>query len=639
MRVIGTAGHVDHGKSSLVRALSGIDPDRLQEEKARGMTIDLGFAWLDLPGASGRPEAVGIVDVPGHIDFIKNMLAGVGGIDAALLIVAADEGVMPQTREHLAILHLMGVTQAVVAMTKIDLIDDEEWLDLVELEIDELLEGTDLAGAPVVRVSAHTGVGLDALRIALAHALAELPPRRNRARPRLPIDRIFSLSGFGTIVTGTLSDGRLRVGDRVEILPAGLEARVRGLQTHKQPVEEGEPGSRLAINLTGVSVEDLHRGDVVARPGDARATTLLDVSFRLLADVEQPLPHNCAVDFFTGAAETPARVRVLGVEQIEPGGQGWLQLRLARPVAAEPGDRYILRRPSPSSTLGGGVILDAHPRRRWKRFDPAVIERLETLAQGTPGEILLQTLERTPLTTLPDLLARSGLDLETARAAYADLMATDAVLELGAGQDAAILSAGQWQEITGQLVGLLADFHAQAPLRRGLPHSEARTRLTIGGRTLSPRLFAGLAERAGHEGLVQADDSFIWQAGFAPQPTPGQQAAVTRTLAAFAAAPFTPPNQAETLKLLGNDEALLEMLVEQSLLLRFGGILLRPEDFLAMRTVVTRHLRDKGSITLAETRDLFSTSRKYAQAMLEELDAQRVTRRQGDLRVLRGGEG
>ncbi|MFZ1752206.1 MAG: selenocysteine-specific translation elongation factor, partial [Caldilineaceae bacterium] len=351
MRVIATAGHVDHGKSSLVQALSGINPDRLAEEKTRGLTIDLGFAWIELPlPGQETPESIGIVDVPGHIDFIKNMLAGVGSVDAAVLVIAADEGVMPQTREHLAILDLMAVPTGLVALTKADLIDDPEWLELVELEVHELLETTRLANAPIVRVSAHTGAGLDDLRAALAGLLGELPPRRDRARPRLPIDRIFSIPGFGTIVTGTLSDGHFAVGDPVEILPDGPGGRIRGIQSHNTAIQRSAPGSRAAINLSGVAVDEIQRGQVVVKPGTLRATKLLDVSFRLLPDAPKPLVHNLQVDFFSGASETPAHVRLLGVEELSPGADGWLQLRLDRPVLVAAGDRYILRQPSPSAT-------------------------------------------------------------------------------------------------------------------------------------------------------------------------------------------------------------------------------------------------------------------------------------------------
>ncbi|HDN79064.1 MAG TPA: selenocysteine-specific translation elongation factor, partial [Chloroflexi bacterium] len=299
MYVIGTAGHVDHGKSALVKALTGIDPDRLKEEKEREMTIDLGFAWFALPNG----EKVGIVDVPGHKDFIDNMLAGVGGIDAALLVVAADEGVMPQTREHLAILDLLEVKAGLVALTKIDLVDDQEWLEMVEEEVKDCLKGTVLDGAPVVRVSAKTGEGLEKLAQELQKVLQHTSPRADLRRPRLSIDRVFTISGFGTVVTGTLIDGRLQVGQEVEILPQGLKARIRGLQSYKEKINEAKPGSRVAVNLSGVEKNQLSRGDVLTIPGWLLPTTLVDVHLRYLADAPYPLAHNTQVKFFSGAAE------------------------------------------------------------------------------------------------------------------------------------------------------------------------------------------------------------------------------------------------------------------------------------------------------------------------------------------------
>jgi selenocysteine-specific elongation factor len=350
MFVVGTAGHVDHGKSTLVEALTGIDPDRLREEKEREMTIDLGFAWVTLPNA----ETVGVIDVPGHRDFIENMLAGVGGIDAALFVIAADEGVMPQTQEHLAILDLLEIEAGVVALTKVDLVQDPEWLDLVTLDISEALEGTVLGNAPIIPVSARTGEGISRLAQALADCLAGRPPRPDKGLPRLPIDRVFTLSGFGTVVTGTLTDGTLALGQTVEIQPSGLTTRIRGLQTHKQKIERASPGSRVAVNLTGLAKDDLARGQVVTAPGWLKPTVLVDVDYRHLAGVEQPLRHNMEVKFFSGAAEILARTRILGQESIAPGEHGWLQVRLEEPVALVKGDHFILRRPSPGQTLGGG---------------------------------------------------------------------------------------------------------------------------------------------------------------------------------------------------------------------------------------------------------------------------------------------
>lgn len=642
MRVIGTAGHVDHGKSTLVRVLSGIDPDRLQEEKKRGMTIDLGFAWIELPvrGPNGAtaPEAVGIVDVPGHIDFIKNMLAGVGGIDAAMLVIAADEGVMPQTREHLAILDLLAVPAGLVALTKIDLVDDPEWLELVQLDIAELLQPTHLANAPIVPVSATTGKGLIELRSTLSRTLGQLAPRRNRARPRLPIDRVFSLSGFGTVVTGTLSDGEFAAGDAVEILPTGHPARIRGLQSHKQQLAQSQPGSRLAINLSGIDTDQVRRGDVVAKPNTLHTTLLIDVQFRQLADAARPLAHNQAVDFFSGASEIPATVRVLGTERLEPGQSGWLQLRLERPAVVVSGDRYILRQPSPSATLGGGVVLSPHPRRRWRRFDPAVLARLQTLAKGAPDEILLQTLTRLPFLTTKTLFAQSELDLTVAQDALLELQNSGAVTALAIGSEPTLLTLDMWVRVQQQLLILLDRFHQQSPLRRGMARSEVRSRLqsALSGSELPVRLFNAMVERMQQEGQVGGDDSLLWRTNFRVNFTLHQQQLVDHLLEIFAGAPYSPPNEVDVVRILGNEVELLEAMIEQGALVRISGsVLFRRTDFEEIVTRVRMASQEQGSITLAQVRDLFTTSRKYAQAILEEMDARRITRREGDTRVLR----
>ncbi|MCJ7533556.1 MAG: selenocysteine-specific translation elongation factor, partial [Anaerolineales bacterium] len=371
MRVIGTAGHVDHGKSTLVEALTGINPDRLKEEREREMTIDLGFAWLTLPNG----EEVGIVDVPGHRDFIENMLAGIGGIDAALFVVAADEGVMPQTQEHLAILDLLQIQGGVIALTKIDMVSDPDWLDLIEEDVRKAIKGTVLESVQLVRVSARQGIGLQELQKAITACLAARPPRPDLGRPRLPVDRVFTMPGFGTIVTGTLIDGHFSVGDEVEILPQGTHGRVRGLQSHKRKTEEALPGSRTAVNIAGVDMDKVARGNVVVHPGDYQPSRRLDVQFRLLANVSQPLRHNVQVKIFVGTAEVLARLRLLGQETLLPGQQGWIQLELTEPIIASRGDHYILRRPSPPETIGGGVVVDPHPKERHKRFAQAVLDQ------------------------------------------------------------------------------------------------------------------------------------------------------------------------------------------------------------------------------------------------------------------------
>ncbi|MHB8749757.1 MAG: selenocysteine-specific translation elongation factor, partial [Aggregatilineales bacterium] len=390
--MVGTAGHVDHGKSTLVRALTGIDPDRLKEEQARQMTIDLGFAHFTLPDG----QVVSLIDVPGHRDFIENMLAGVGGIDAALFVVAADEGAMPQTREHLAILDLLRIPAGVVALTKADLIDDPDWFDLLRLDLSELFAGTILENAPIVPVSALLGTGLDVLQVALSTALASALPRPDHGTPRLWLDRVFTISGFGTVATGTLLDGQLTIGQEVELQPSGLRARIRGLQAHGQPTEIALPGSRTAVNLAGVSRQDIRRGDLLTLPGLVQPTTLIDVSYRHLPTAARPLKHNAQVKLFCGSAERLARLRVLAADALKPGESGWLQLHVTEPLPVTKGDRFILRVPSPSETIGGGIVIDPQPGMRWRRFRPELIARFETLARGDPAALIRDAIDFAP---------------------------------------------------------------------------------------------------------------------------------------------------------------------------------------------------------------------------------------------------
>jgi selenocysteine-specific elongation factor len=495
MFVVGTAGHVDHGKSTLVEALTGIDPDRLKEEKEREMTIDLGFAWLKL---GDHQDEIGIVDVPGHRDFIENMLAGVGGIDLALFVIAADEGVMPQTREHLAILDLLEVKGGVVALTKIDLIDDPDWLDLVTLDVAEALQRTVLADAPIVPVSARTGAGLPELRAAILDSLGHTEPRPDFGRARLPVDRIFSLAGFGTIVTGTLIDGSLRVGDAVEILPGGRRGRIRGLQTHRTKLEVARPGSRVAVNLTGIAKEAITRGNVVSVPGILRDTTLCDVNYRHLADADVPLTHNMAVKMFVGAAEVMARVRLIGQRQIEPGGRGWLQLAVKEPIAVARADRFILRRPSPGATLGGGRILDPFPGRRHRRFKPEVIQRFETSAHGSPGEKLIQAAGQLQPATQVAIIKQAGLASEAAEPAWQELLRDKELIAVGQ----YFLTAAGWQRLLRDLEDILDSFHRQYPLRPGLAREELRSRLGLPATVFNP-----LLNQAAESGLAVEDGS------------------------------------------------------------------------------------------------------------------------------------
>ena len=462
MRVIGTAGHVDHGKSTLIEALTGTHPDRLKEEKAREMTIELGFGWLTLP----NNEEVGIVDVPGHRDFIENMLSGIGGIDAALLVIAADEGVMPQTKEHLAILDLLQIPAGLIVLTKTDLAPDSGWLDLVETDVRAAVSGTVLKDAHILRVSARANEGIKELISTLQLLLENKPARPDLNRPRLPIDRVFTISGFGTVVTGTLSDGHIAVGDEVEILPAGLKGRIRGLQTHKKKEEHAIPGSRTAVNISGVEMESIKRGDVLAHPGQYQAARRIDARFRALSDISQPLQHGDEVKLFTGASETIATLRLLGTEELGAGQESWIQLELRDPLVAVRGDRYMLRRPSPGETLGGGAVVDHQPKGRHKRFDAEVLKSLESLAQGTPADVLFEAAMALQFASIKEMVSKSRLENEAAESAVRELLANGQLVLLegdapGAKSDLLAAALPHWNTLQAKVIQLVEAYHAQ----------------------------------------------------------------------------------------------------------------------------------------------------------------------------------
>jgi selenocysteine-specific elongation factor len=627
MHVIGTAGHVDHGKSTLIQALTGIHPDRLREEQEREMTIDLGFAWLTLPNG----ESLGIVDVPGHRDFVENMLAGVGAIDAAILVIAADEGVMPQTREHLAILDLLQIPRGVVALTKVDLVQDPEWLELVSEDVLKTLEGTVLEDAPLVPVSARSGQGLETFLETLQDLLAQAEPRPDLGRPRLWVDRVFTVSGFGTVVTGTLVDGELEIGQAVELLPQRLEARVRGLQTHKQKIERAVPGSRVAINLSGVSKDDVSRGNLVTLPDQIHPTVLVDVQIDYLPSAAHPLKHNTWLKLYSGSAEVMARVRLLGAKRLQAGESGWVQFDLEEPLPLMRGDRYIVRTPSPPATVGGGIVLDSNPGRKHRRFRPAVVERLETLAEGTPVEILLQTLERRGPMTMPDLLEASHLGDE-AEDAFEESLAAGEVVVLAADGDVRpgrLLAARQWWAATADRIArALSTHHQRYPLRPGMGREALRSQLR-----LDPRTFNGVAARAAAEELLVDEGATVRLPDHAIRFTPQQQQAVDALLARFRREPTTPPSTKESLEAVG-EEILAVLLARGELEQVSPDVLFLSSTYEEMRQAVVDRIRQQGDVALAETRDMLHTSRKYAQALLEHLDEEGVTRRVGDVRVL-----
>ncbi len=620
MYVIGTAGHVDHGKSSLVRALTGIDPDRLQEEKEREMTIDLGFAWFSLPDGT----EVGIVDVPGHRDFIENMLAGVGGIDLALFVVAADEGVMPQTVEHLAILDLLEVKGGVVALTKVDLVDDLDWLELVTLDLEESLSGTVLAGSPIVPLSSKSGEGIEEIRDAINIRLRDIEPKPDHGRPRMPIDRVFSLPGFGTVATGTLSGGHLDVGDLVEIQPGDRQARIRGLQTHRTKLDRAKPGSRVAVNLSGIHKDDLSRGDMIAAPGVVTTTILCDVSYRHLLDVGTPLKHNVSVKLFIGSSEVMARTRVLGERQIDPGRQGWLQLELDHSVAMVRGDRFILRRPSPPATLGGGHLLDPHPGRKHRRYKTDIVDRLEMLEKGSPEDLLLEAIYRYQPSQLDQLISKVGMNRQEVETAYQALIMDERVEVLAD----YVLPGGGRMQWADRLGSILSSFHSQSPLRLGIPREELRSRL---GQPAD--FFNKLVNWVEEQQLLVQQGTIICQSGHQIRFNEKQENDIQRLMARFETTGVNSPSVKECRLEVGDDVYFalidLEMLRQVS-----NDVVYTADGYQHLVDQIVDYLKQNTSVDAAKLRDLLGTSRKYAIALLEHLDDIQVTRRVGDNREL-----
>ena len=616
MFVLGTAGHVDHGKSALIQALTGIDPDRLREEKERGMTIDLGFAWLQLP--SGRE--VGIVDVPGHEHFIKNMLAGVGGIDLALLIVAANEGVMPQTKEHLAILDLLGIKKGIVVITKKDLVD-EEWLSLVKMDVEELIAPTTLSGSPIITASAVTREGLPELLAAIDQLLDSMQPKKDTGRPRLPIDRVFTIAGAGTIVTGTLLDGSFHVGQEVEIVPAGLRSRLRGLQTHKTHIDTATPGSRVAANLVGIATTQLKRGDVLTNPGWLAPTRMLNVKLSLLPSTRHPLRHNATVSVHSGTSEAMAKVRLLEKDELKASETSWAQLLLAEPVAVVKGDRFVIR--SPQDTLGGGEIVETQTK-RYRRYRSALIQSLESKEKGTAQEILIATLETNQPQDTGTLIHNSGLPPKEAMPTIEALVKENVLVAIGIGEHRILFTASGWDNLQEKVKIVVQDYHKRLPTRPGMPRGELGSKLQ-----LSAAAFALTLHRLLEDGILIEEGAAVRLPSHQIQLSREQQAKVDGYLQSLARNPYAPPSD------IMPEPELLNFLIKQRRVVKVSdSVVFSASAYDEMVKKIMAHIKAKGKITLAETRDLFNTSRKYAQALLEHLDQEKVTRRVGDERVL-----
>jgi selenocysteine-specific elongation factor len=617
--ILGTAGHIDHGKSSLVKALTGIDPDRLKEEKERGITIDIGFADLPFPDSG---VTVGIVDVPGHEKLIRNMLAGAGGIDMVLLVIAADEGVMPQSREHLAICNMLKIQSGLVALTKSDIVE-KEWLQLVQDEVRDFVKGTFLESSPIIAVSSKTGENLDLLKKEIKEMALKISPKTSGGLFRLPIDRVFTLKGFGTVITGTAVSGRVSVDDPVEILPSDIKTKVRGLHSHGKAIQTAFAGQRVAINLQGVEKEDLKRGDVAVTPSRFQPTKAIDAFLELLPGVPV-LKNKSLVHFYAGTSETVARVVLYERDELKAGENAYCQLRLKDAVIATSGDRYIIRRFSPLETLGGGEILDPSPARR-RRKDG--ISDLATLYGGTIEEKLSLKIEKAGPAgmTVHSLEGWINAEPRTIAASIERLLKEGAILRF----EDILLHRQPALNIQGGILELLKTFHKNNPLKPGMAKEEVRNNLKI-----DPRLFNFLL--SGLRNVVVERD-LLRRADFKIALSSSEEEHRTKIIEMLESGGFQPPMKEEISTALKIDNRRMTDILG---ILSKEGLIVRISDSLYLSSVVyekmMKLLRDffsgKTEMTVAEFRDLLNTSRKYALPFLEYLDSRKITIRTGDVR-------
>jgi selenocysteine-specific elongation factor len=627
--IVGTAGHIDHGKSSLVEALTGTHPDRLEEEKRRGITIDLGFAFLEESGVR-----FGFVDVPGHERFVGNMLAGAAGIDVVLLVVAADESLKPQTREHFDICRLLGIERGLVTLTKADLVD-RETLELVRLEVEDFLRGSFLENAPIVPVSRKTGAGLAELKQALVEQARQVAGKDARRDFRLPIDRAFAVKGFGSVVTGTLISGGVSPEDEVELFPAGLKLRVRGVQSGGQSVDRAEAGQRTAINLAGIDHHSLQRGMTLAAPSRFRATRRLDVKLRLLSGVRK-LKNRALLHFHTGSFETMAEVVLFERSELAAGEDSFAQLRLRQRVLSLPGDRFILRQSSPLITIGGGTVIDPLPRRPRAR-EASRGEYLLAVERNDKSEILAQLTERS-LFGLPqsEISARTGWTDPEIRETIRSNVNTKRVRIIPA-EPPILFAAARFDDLSKRTFERVERFHKENPLEPGVSREELRVNLA---RRLRPEIFRAVLEELAAEKKVELQAEIVKRAGSEISLLPDEAKAKDQIEAAFASAGLAVPSVKEVLAKLSievrRSERLLQILLREKALHRVSPELIFHREALAeLRTKLVAYKKSKGErISVPVFKDLTGVTRKYAIPLLEYLDRERVTRRQGDERVI-----
>ncbi len=632
--ILGTAGHIDHGKTSLIRAVTGIDTDRLKEEKERGITIELGFASLDLPSG----QHVGIVDVPGHEKFVKNMVAGATGIDIVALVIAADEGVMPQTREHMEICTLLGIRHGFVVLTKTDMVD-EEWLELAREDVAEFTRGTFLEEQPVVPVSSVTGDGIEDFTRTLDAQCSAIPERKTSGLFRLPVDRVFTMRGFGTVITGSLVSGMIGVGENIELFPAGIQAKVRGLQVHGAGVEEALAGQRTAVNFQGLDKDDVERGFVLARPGTLKPSYMVDIAFNYLESCAKPLKNRTRVRFHTGTSEIMGNIILIDRETIDPGQATVAQIRLDTPVVLVKDDRYVIRSYSPVRTIGGGRVLNPVPPKH-KRFRPEVIESLGRYKEMTPEEIIAFHAQQSGFqgTLFGDLRLVTNLPDKKLESAVNGLLSNRRLLTVD--REARLyIHAEAYANLRGLVLDQLGGYHEAHPLKAGMPSEELKSKFPD---RVNPKLPNQVMNQMIRSEELVLEDNLVRLAGHKVSLGMDQAELKQKIERAYVQGGITPPYFKEVCQQLGTDpgpaQEILGLMVEDGLLVKVKEDLYfhRPaiED---LRVRLVAFLKENGAITTPQFKDMTGASRKYVIPLAEFFDATRVTIRVGDNRQLRGG--
>lgn len=630
--ILGTAGHIDHGKTTLIKTLTGVDLDRLKEEKARGITIQLGFTSLSLPSG----QRLGIVDVPGHEKFVRNMVSGVGGIDIVLFTIAADEGIMPQTREHLDICQILKIKRGVIALTKTDLVD-EEWLRMVTDEINKFTKGSFLENASVVPLSSVTGQGIPSLLTALDTLAREVEERTSEGVFRLPIDRVFTMKGFGTVVTGTLISGSVSIGDNVEILPEKIEARIRGIQVHNQQVEKASAGLRTAINLQGVDRDFLERGSILVPTKTLKPTSRIDVKMEHLSGSSKSLKNRSRIRFHSGTSEVLAQLILLDKDELPPGSSSLAQLKLEEPVVVIPGDRFVIRSYSPLFTIGGGEVLDALPHKH-KRLAPETLSQLNAIQKGSDKNNMLLFVSDSGLAglDLPQLISRMGKEPSQLSPLLNELVNDKKLVQIDK-ETQKVIATRTYEDLKRMLLEQIRNYHKKFPLKTGMIKEELKSKLPP---LVDPRLFNNLLADLLNASSIKIEKDKLWLHDHQPSLKDAQKELKDRISDIYLKGHLTPPSFKELIdQLLSNEKetkSILDLLTADGTLVKVKENLWFHREILdTLKKNLVEFIKKHGEMTTAQFKDLTQASRKYAIPLMEYYDQLKVTMRVGEKRVLR----